>query len=387
MIRKDIYIRLGLLILAILLYSCKKENVLDNNTKPTERKNAIDLLSIKENCCPDKRTSIFEVSIEKNILQGETSDKKAFEQLSTFAKNKELKNLVTLLPSKELVAEFGLISVSVAHLRGEAKHSSELVSQGLLGHPIKILKKENNWYKVQLVDGYLGWMDKKSFVFTPSPEKERWENGKKSFILDKNAALLNMQGELIYELVAGNIVLQEDGNNSKIVTLPDGTRGELQNTSLLDISKWASFSFSGSKIVSDTKEYLGIPYLWGGASPKGYDCSGLTKTVFLLNGIQLPRDASQQVLCGEEVTPGNRFDNLKAGDLLFFGKKATDTKQEKVSHVAIYMEKGEMIHATGHVRIQSLWEESPLFAEDRLKTFLRAKRITEDCIGSFDHSL
>ena len=377
---------LNLLTVSLFLVSCVTEGQEDNTQKEASPKEYSDISSIKESCCPDKRTTIFDIEVNGEDMEGETSSEEGFNQLSLLAEDRGLNNKITLLPQEDIEHEFGLISVSVAHLRGEAKHSSELVSQGLLGHPIRILKKEDNWYKVQLVDGYLGWMDKKSFIFTTADEKVSWENGAKSFILEKNVELTNTKGEVIYELVAGNIVLK-DANNPEMVILPDGKKGFLQGISTLSKSQWTKIALSGEEIVSDAKQYLGIPYLWGGASSKGYDCSGLTKTVFLLNGIQLPRDASQQVFCGEEIAPGERFTNLQAGDLLFFGKKATKDKKEKVTHVAIYMNNGEMIHATGHVKIQSLLEDSPLFAEDRLKTFLRAKRISKDCIGDYSHRL
>ena len=128
-------------------------------------------------------------------------------------------------------------------------------------------------------------------------------------------------------------------------------------------------------IISTAKTFMGIPYLWGGTSPKAFDCSGFTKTVYFLNGVMLPRDASQQVYTGELVDTKNGFQNLKPGDLLFFGRKATDSTAEKITHVALYIGDTEFIHASGRVRINSLDKSRPNYSDYRFNQFVRAKRI------------
>lgn len=107
---------------------------------------------------------------------------------------------------------------------------------------------------------------------------------------------------------------------------------------------------------------------------KGVDCSGFTKTVFMMNGLILPRDASQQVFPGDEIDIRNGFQNLQPGDLLFFGSKAADTMKEHVTHVAIYIGDNEFIHSSGRVRVNSLDSSKENFAPGRLRTLLRAKR-------------
>ncbi|MCX6136508.1 MAG: NlpC/P60 family protein [Ignavibacteriales bacterium] len=109
----------------------------------------------------------------------------------------------------------------------------------------------------------------------------------------------------------------------------------------------------------------------------GVDCSGFTKTVYNLNNIVLNRDASQQANQGVLVEPGKNFENLKTGDLLFFGTKGEGTHAEKVTHTAMSLGGGTFIQSSGRVKISSLVPKSPLFDEFRSRTFIRAKRILQ----------
>ena len=121
---------------------------------------------------------------------------------------------------------------------------------------------------------------------------------------------------------------------------------------------------------------MGIPYLWGGTSVKGMDCSGFTKTVYRLNGLELSRDASQQVQQGTLIeTQQGDFSQLRPGDLLFFGQPANAGQAERVVHVGMWIGNNEFIHASGKIRVSSFSSTAPNFDEYELKRFLRAKRM------------
>jgi cell wall-associated NlpC family hydrolase len=103
-------------------------------------------------------------------------------------------------------------------------------------------------------------------------------------------------------------------------------------------------------IIAQAEKLLGVPYLWGGMSAKGVDCSGMVRIAHIMNGILLPRNASQQVKCGERVD----LKDLERGDLVFFGTPATDEKPMKITHVGIYLGGNKIIHSSHRVRINSL---------------------------------
>jgi cell wall-associated NlpC family hydrolase len=122
---------------------------------------------------------------------------------------------------------------------------------------------------------------------------------------------------------------------------------------------------------------MGLPYLWGGTSWKGVDCSGFTRTIYLMNGMLLPRDASQQVHVGKQVDTSADYGNLQPGDLLFFGRPATDLSNERAVHVGMWLGNGQFIHSSGMVRISSFNPSDENFDAYNLNRFLRAKRMIE----------
>jgi cell wall-associated NlpC family hydrolase len=135
---------------------------------------------------------------------------------------------------------------------------------------------------------------------------------------------------------------------------------------------------NGESIARTSKTFLGVPYLWGGTSSKGVDCSGFTKTVYRLNGVELNRDASQQARNGEDVVLDSSFSTSRKGDLLFFGQKATSERSERITHVGIYLENKKFIHSSGRVRFGSFDPSSPMYEGALLRRLVRSRRIITD---------
>jgi cell wall-associated NlpC family hydrolase len=169
------------------------------------------------------------------------------------------------------------------------------------------------------------------------------------------------------------------------VAYPDGREAYIPKSSAKTYESWlASLNPTEEALISTAKKLMGIPYLWGGTSLKGLDCSGFTKNVYFLNGLVLPRDASQQVHTGNLIDTSQGFEDLRPGDLLFFGRKASESTTEKVTHVGMWIGNNEYIHASGSsgkVTINSFNKDASNFNKAVFDSFLRAKRILNSTQG------
>jgi cell wall-associated NlpC family hydrolase len=160
------------------------------------------------------------------------------------------------------------------------------------------------------------------------------------------------------------------------VSYPDGRIGYIKKSESEPFELWMSHTeFDPEKLTSRAFAMLGVPYLWGGTSSKAMDCSGFTKTVYLMNGYIIPRDASQQENIGTQVDDKKAFEKLQKGDLLFFGRQATDSTRERVVHVGMWIGDMKFIHASGDIHVSSMDPDSDIFDEYNLGRYLRTMRL------------
>ena len=338
--------------------------------------------ALQKEIAPDRRVAIFEYDeLENNQIVFKTNLEAGKGVLEKLIQKKELNASIEYLPSDDFsIQSFGIVSLSVANMRGKPAESAELTTQAIMGTVLKLYERKRGWIRVQTPDMYIGWMDNLSIYKVDETEVNEWINSDKVVFFDNYGLMLETPNEnaaSVTDLTAGNLLrkISESRNYVKVAT-PDGREGFLPKKSIKSIAEWKNTpNPTAQDLLTTAKRLKGVPYLWGGTSFKGVDCSGFTKMTFLMHGIQLPRDASQQVHVGEAVEVDTTFANAQPGDLLFFGSKATDTKAERVVHVGIYMGDGFMIHSSGRVRIESLKRGEPTFNEYRLKSFLRAKRM------------
>jgi hypothetical protein len=228
---------------------------------------------------------------------------------------------------------FGICNLAIIPLRLEPSDRSEIVSQVLFGEHFEVLEELNQWRRIRMqFDSYEGWVDSKQFQVISEINFNQ---------LSEDAVVLN--SDLIEYISAPN---------NTLLPIPLGASLSFLNYSDVNSSH---FEFEGNK-TSGTKEksnlistaflYLNSPYLWGGKTPCGIDCSGFTQMVYKLNGYKLLRDATQQAAQGEALS---FIEESQPGDLAFF-----DNEEGNIIHVGIIMDNNYIIHASGKIRIDRL---------------------------------
>lgn len=228
---------------------------------------------------------------------------------------------------------FGICNLAIVPVRSEPSDRSEIVTQLLFGEHIEILEHQNQWSRIKIqYDDYEGWVDSKQYQVISEANYNQLSN--EAIIL--NADLID------YITSPDNLLLP----------IPLGASLSFLNNNEINIS---NFDFEGTKtsgikpksaLINTAFMYLNAPYLWGGKTPFGIDCSGFTQMVYKLNGYKIHRDASQQALEGE---PLSFIEESEAGDLAFF-----DNEEGNIIHVGIIMDNNYIIHASGKVRIDRL---------------------------------
>ena len=321
-------------------------------------------------------------NIENNKLNLWVENKKAFLEINRIFKNRfpDIEKDIKLLPeenSDQFIS--GIINNSVANLRSKPKHSSELATQALLGTPVRVFKKQGEWYLIQTPNRYIAWVDSAAMITIDKNRLKDYKQSKKVVFTPISGFSYSEPDEnsqTISDLVMGCMLPVLDSKNGFYqVQYPDKRLAWVKQSEVVDLNVLSNRKLNTTNLLKTAKQFLGFPYLWGGTSSKAVDCSGFTSTVYFMNGIILQRDASQQTKYGKEITTVYEPTNLLPGDLLFFGRPATKTKKERVTHVAMYLGEGEFIHASGKVRINSMDSSKPNYIKSYKKRFVRAVRI------------
>ncbi|NJN28789.1 MAG: C40 family peptidase [Cyclobacteriaceae bacterium] len=338
---------------------------------------------IRMDYAPDKRTAVFDIQIRDSTplgITGTTNLPQARAALLAGLRKRDIKvkEEIELLPHTALGENiFGLINLSVANMRSRSAYNAELVTQALLGTPVNILLKKDDWYLVQTPDRYIAWITTASLVPMSAQKIKDWKKASKIIYINTYGHALGPDlKNRVSDLVAGD-VLQLHGESAAywMVTFPDGREARIARKEAKKLPDWiANITVSDSSMVRMATSLMGVPYLWGGTSVKGVDCSGFTKTVFLMHGYVLPRDASQQVFAGQLVDSVGNFSQHRVGDLLFFGRKNEDGS-ERVIHVGLWIGDQQFIHAAGDVHISSIDSLQPHYDRYNHQRYLRTRRL------------
>ena len=236
--------------------------------------------------------------------------------------------------------QYGICNLSIVPVRIQPADVSEMVTQLLYGDYFKVLEARGKWSRIRIAfDSYEGWIDNRQFQ-----------------IIDEDVYSNLHHSENVY---SGDLIDYITDENGGLTSIPLGAT--ISSASFLR-SSFEGIQLHGKKekdnLIGTALLYLNAPYLWGGKTPFGIDCSGLTQMVYALNGYSLLRDSAQQATQGEALS---FIEESEAGDLAFF-----DDNEGKITHVGIIMNDNYIIHVHGKVRIDRI-DHSGIFNIEQKK--------------------
>jgi len=330
-----------------------------------------DLQSLQKQFVPDTRVAILKIELKDTlqpivVISGETDLSDAKLQIIRWLSDKKVSFIdsIRLLPDSSLGAKtWALATLSVSNIRALPDHTAELVSQALMGTPMKVLDFNNGWYRVQTPEHYIGWMDTAGLQRVTQKELDGWKisnrylfNCMSGFAYDSPGK----KGEVITDLILDDLFEVEAKVRGLLkIKIPDGRIAYIRKKDCISWKDWSNQQPNAKAVLTVPRKMMGTPYMWGGTSVRATDCSGFVKQAYYSQGIILARDASQQARYGESIDFNNK-NNLQPGDLLFFGCSA-----QRITHVGIYLGKGNFIHSSGRVHISSIVPGDPKYNANR----------------------
>ncbi|WP_286859961.1 MULTISPECIES: C40 family peptidase [Sphingobacterium] len=235
--------------------------------------------------------------------------------------------------------KYGICTLALVPLRAEQAHRSEMVSQVLFAELFEILEIQTEWTSIRLLEtGYLGWIQNGQFRELDPMEMEEYLAAALRLVGREGGLLLNGT-ERLY-LCHGTKLYLAEGDRFRVAQLDMTYQGSINSFSGADFE---------TKVAELAMSYKDTPYLWGGRSQWGIDCSGFSQLIYSCFGITLPRDAYQQAELGETV---DFISEIKVGDLAYF-----DNADGRITHVGIMLDRDTIIHASAKVRIDRMDNE------------------------------
>ena len=233
---------------------------------------------------------------------------------------------------------YGICNLSIVPCRAEASDRSEMVTQLLFGEHFEIIEVQKKWVKIRIAyDNYECWIDPKQLQIISEETYKELQTSALHITTDLVQVVMSKENDQVFPIVIGSILPYFDAEVCNL----EGHEYAFEGTSVLP-----SQVSDKNKIIEFAYSYLNSPYLWGGRSPFGIDCSGFTQIVYKLAGEKLPRDAYQQAELGQTLS---FIEEAEPGDLAFF-----DNEEGRIIHVGIILEENQIIHASGKVRIDTI---------------------------------
>ncbi len=295
----------------------------------------------------DPRTVVFDVRIEERdgglVAVGETTSAPAVEALLARAAAEfgaDVADEVVRLPDPALGDEVhAVVTAAIAPVHAEPRVSSTQVSQYVLGHRLDLLSRVDAWWRARGEDGYIGWIHHGYLAVGAAEWAQAWERGQGGEpMVSLGAEIEDEEGRRLGRLPWGARVIRDAPRK---VRLPDGRQAVVASGEVVEADRLADwFPLRGESVVRTARRWYGTPYLWGGVTTSGADCSGFVQSIYWMHGIALPRDSDQQARVGSTVEPGPDLSGVRAGDLLFFSERPG-----RITHVAISVGGGQIIHS------------------------------------------
>jgi hypothetical protein len=247
--------------------------------------------------------------------------------------------------------EYGICLHSVIPVRSEPSHKSEMVTQILFGELYHIIFKDNAWFKIRMAfDGYEGWVNNAQANILEEIDFLRLVNASTPVTIDLVQLLSHETGRTMIPVILGRSLPGLDELRIRIGQDVFYYEGGISGARFNDVSiSDISVGRMRQQLIDDAMLYMNSPYLWGGRTPFGIDCSGFVQMAYKLQGLKLSRDASQQAAQGDIVS---LLDEAEMGDLAFF-----DDPEGNITHVGIIIDRARIMHCSGKVHVDTLDHE------------------------------
>jgi hypothetical protein len=319
------------------------------------------LEDVRRRWVPDRRLGAFDVAAAGGKLTGRTTSREALAALRRVAVTSGLAVEVELLPDASLGdAGMAIVTAAVAPLLDRPEANAARVSEALHGEPLALLERRGDWLHVRAADGYLAWTHAGFVRVGTADWLEDWLSRATACSL---GCELEHQGMRLRLPIGARLALRRDGQ----VETADGRLARVFGGMVRPQAELHAETRLMAVPELVLRWFGGAPYLWGGRTEWGVDCSGLVQAAYAARGVALPRDSDQQFAAGREVRPATSGEGYEVGDLLFFAEAG------RVAHVAVWAGAGRIVH--------SALSRGGVVGEDLFGDVPRLKRLREQVVG------